>query len=554
MAESTMTRTADGRLHHANLHTLDETVRFHAERQPDVAAVLCEGRVLTYGELHRESSRIAHAIEAAGLRPGARVAYLGKESEHYYAILFGCAKSQTVLVPINWRLTAPEVSHILRDSGSELLFLEQEFAPIIDRVPEAAPATLVRLGTGAATAAPAAPNAPAAPAADGPTAAAVDFAAWYAAHPDTAPQRQADPDTPVAQIYTSGTTGLPKGVVLAHRSFFAIRDALASQGLDWIDWRAGDIALIGIPGFHVGGLWWATQNFNAGVTVVALRAFAARDANALIRELGVTTACVVPAMLRMMLAEPGVTPEDFRTLRKIVYGGSPISEALLEQSLALFGCEFAQIYGLTETGNTAVCLPPADHVPGHPRMKAAGHPYPGVGAKVIDAAGNELPTGEVGEVCLATPARMVEYWGLPDKTRETLVGEWIHTGDAGYLDADGYVFISDRIKDAVIVAGENVYPAEIEGALEAHPGVAEACVVGAPDERWGETIHAFVVAAKDHQPTPRDLHRFLVDRLASFKLPAKYEFIDHVPRNPSGKILRRELRDRFWKDADRKVN
>lgn len=564
MADSTMTRTADGRLYHPDLHTLDETARFHAERQPDVAAVLCEGRVLTYGALHRESNRIAHAIEAAGLRPGARVAYLGKESEHYYEILFGCAKSQTVLVPINWRLTAPEVSHILRDSASELLFVEGEFGSVIDRVPEAAPATVVRLGTGgpAPAATPAASTSTGgAAAADGaaaagavPSAAAVDFAAWKGAQPDSEPHHRASADTPVAQIYTSGTTGLPKGVVLAHRSFFAIRDALASQGLDWIDWRAGDIALIGIPGFHVGGLWWATQNFSAGVTVVAMRAFAARDANALIKELGITTACVVPAMLRMMLAEPGVTPEDFRTLRKIVYGGSPISEALLEQSLALFGCEFAQIYGLTETGNTAVCLPPADHVPGHPRMKAAGHPYPGVRAKVIGADGQELPVGSVGEVCLATPARMVEYWGLPDKTRETLVGEWIHTGDAGYIDADGYVFISDRIKDAVIVAGENVYPAEIEGALEAHPGVAEACVVGAPDERWGETIHAFVVAARGHQPTPRDLHRFLVDRLASFKLPAKYEFIDQVPRNPSGKILRRELRDRFWQHADRKVN
>ncbi|QKW49537.1 long-chain-fatty-acid--CoA ligase [Streptomyces buecherae] len=545
MADSTMTRTADGRLYHPNLHTLDETARFHAERQPDVPAVLCEGRVLTYGDLHRESNRIARAIEAAGLAPGARVAYLGKESEHYYEILFGCAKSRTVLVPINWRLTAPEVSHILRDSGSELLFLEEEFAPVIDRVPDAVPTTVVRLSTGAR---------PATAGEDAPSAAAVDFAAWKGAQPDTEVNHPATPDTPVAQIYTSGTTGLPKGVVLAHRSFFAIRDALASQGLDWIDWRAGDIALIGIPGFHVGGLWWATQNFSAGVTVVAMRAFAPHQANALIKDLGITTACVVPAMLRMMLAEPGVSPADFSTLRKIVYGGSPISEALLEQSLALFGCEFAQIYGLTETGNTAVCLPPADHVPGHPRMKAAGHPYPGVRAKVIDGDGKELPVGTVGEVCLATPARMVEYWGLPDKTRETLVGEWIHTGDAGYLDADGYVFISDRIKDAVIVAGENVYPAEIEGALEAHPGVREACVVGAPDERWGETIHAFVVAVPGEQPTPRDLHRFLVDRLASFKLPAKYEFIDQVPRNPSGKILRRELRDRFWKDADRKVN
>jgi acyl-CoA synthetase (AMP-forming)/AMP-acid ligase II len=220
----------------------------------------------------------------------------------------------------------------------------------------------------------------------------------------------------------------------------------------------------------------------------------------------------------------------------------------------MFGSEFAQIYGLTETGNTAVCLPPADHVPGHTRMKAAGHPYPGVGSKVIDGDGKELPTGTVGEICLATPAHMVEYWGLPDKTAETLVDGWIHTGDAGYVDQDGYIFIQDRIKDAILVAGENVYPAEIENVLERHPGVAEAVIVGAPDERWGEKVHAFVVPVAGQEPSPRDLHRFLVDRLAAFKLPAAYEFIEHVPRNPSGKILRRELRDRFWSDADRKVN
>ncbi|WP_405621147.1 long-chain-fatty-acid--CoA ligase [Streptomyces sp. NBC_00076] len=518
------------RLHHPQLQTLVQTASFHAEHQPTTRAVLCEGRTLTYGQLHRESNRVAHAIQAAGLTPGDRVAYLGKESEHYYEILFGCAKSGTVLVPVNWRLTAPEVSHILQDSGTRLLFLEDEFAPIVEKMPTAPPETIVALGE--------------------------RFTAWKAARPDTDPTTPDDatPDTPVAQLYTSGTTGPPKGVVLAHRSFFAIRDALASEGLDWIDWRAGDVALIGIPGFHIGGLWWATQNFNAGTTVVAMRAFAARQAVDLIRDLGITTACVVPAMLRMMLTEPGVGAKDFTTLRKTVYGGSPISEALLEESLAVLECEFAQIYGLTETGNTAVCLPPAAHVPGGTLMQAAGRPYPGVRGKVIDGEGRELPPGAVGEVCLATPAHMVEYWGLHEKTAETLVDGWIHTGDAGYIDEDGYIFIRDRIKDAILVAGENVYPAEIENVLEGHPSVAEAVVVGAPDERWGEYVHAFVVPVPGQEPSRRDLHTFLVPQLASFKLPARYEFIDSVPRNPSGKILRRELRDRFWGDSARKVN
>ncbi|CAL9657744.1 long-chain-fatty-acid--CoA ligase [Streptomyces sp. enrichment culture] len=527
METSGAPQTRGARLHHPELSTLVHTSRFHAGRQPGATAVICEDRRLTYADLHHRSNRFAHALTAAGLAEGDRVAYLGKESEHYYEALFACAKTGTVLVPVNWRLTAPEVAHILQDSGTRLLLLEDAFTPTVEGMATEPPETVVRLGS---------------------------LATWSSRYDDTEPEFEATPDTPVAQLYTSGTTGLPKGVVLAHRTFFAIRDRMAAAGVDWIDWRAGDIALIGIPGFHVGGLWWATQNFNAGTTVVAMRAFAARQAVDLIRDLGITTACVVPAMLRMMLTEPGVGAEDFTTLRKIVYGGSPISEALLEESLTVVDCDFAQIYGLTETGNTAVCLPPAAHVPGSPLMQAAGRPYPGVRVKTIDARGRELPPGEVGEVCLHTPARMVEYWGLPDRTAETLVDGWIHTGDAGHLDEDGYLFLRDRIKDAILVAGENVYPAEIENTLESHPQVAEAVVVGAPDERWGEYVHAFVVPVSGPPPTARDLHAFLVPRLASFKLPARYELVDAVPRNPSGKILRRELRDRFWSGAARNVN
>ncbi|GAA4660408.1 fatty acid--CoA ligase [Streptomyces chumphonensis] len=529
------------------LPTLVESLRTQAGLRPEHPAVRCGPHTLTYAELLAAGNRVARRLRAAGVRPGDRVAYLGKESERYYEILYGCALSGTVLVPLNWRLTAVEVTHILADSGAALVFLESAFEDLLRQVDEAArPPRHVLLGEDRQDAYARWKSA------DGPA----DAAAADAAVPGGTAADLVEPtaDTPVVQLYTSGTTGLPKGVVLAHRSFAAVRTAMAEAGVDWIDWRPQDVSLVGIPGFHVGGLWWATQNLAGGATIVALPAFTARDAVLALREHGVTTACVVPSMLRLLLAEPQVEQADFSGLRKIVYGGSPITEDLLERSLAVFGAEFAQIYGLTETGNTAVCLPPADHRPGQPRMRAAGRPYPGVRVKIVDEKGAELPVGRVGEVCLATPARMVEYFGLPERTAETLVDGWVHTGDAGHVDEAGYVFIQDRIKDTIIVAGENVYPAEIEDALEKHPGVADAVVVGAPDEHWGERVHACWVPAPGTPPTRRELHRFLSERLAAFKLPAAYEEIAHVPRNPSGKILRRELRDRLWAGRDRKVN
>lgn len=523
-------------MYYPNLQTVAATVEFHADRQPDTTAIVCAGHRLTYAGLHRESNRVARAITAAGLRPGARVAYLGKESVHYYEIVFGCAKSATVLVPINWRLTAGEVDHILRDSGSELLFVEHALLEVAEKVRTDLP----RLGPIVEL--------------DPPDTADVGFAAWKAEQPDTEVRPGTGPDDPIVQLYTSGTTGLPKGVVLAQRSFFAIRDALARDGLDWIDWRDGDRSLIGIPGFHVGGIWWAMQGFNAGITNVAMPRFDSAGAVRLIRELGITTACVVPSMLRLMLGEPGVDAADFGTVRKIVYGGSPIAETLLKDALDVVKADFAQIYGLTETGNTAVCLPPADHVPGSPRMRAAGRPYPGVRVKIVDETGSPVPVGQVGEVCLHTPARMLEYWGLAEATENTLIDGWIHTGDAGCLDEDGYVFICDRIKDMIIVGGEKIYPTEIENVLNKHAAVADVAVIGVPDDRFGEAVHAFVALRSGEQAGPRDLVVFLKDRIAAFKIPSRFDFVEAVPRNPSGKILRRELRDQFWSDRDRKVN
>lgn len=522
--------------HFPQLRTIDAAIAFHAGQRPHQDALRCEDRRVSYAGLHQRSNQVARALIASGAVPGTRVIHLGQESEYFYILLYACAKSGTVLVPVNWRLAVPEVEHVLRDSGARFVFAEPEYAPVVERAAEGLAATPAVIWVTAA--------------ADG----GGGLGQWAASASRADLGRIADPEDVLVQMYTSGTTGLPKGVVLAHRTFFAVRDALASAGLDWIDWRDGDVSLIGVPGFHIGGLWWALQGFNAGITNVALRMFTRASAIACIRDHRVTVTCMVPAMLRLMLAERPAIDADFGSLRKVVYGGSPIGEALLEQCLDRIGCEFAQIYGLTESGNTAVCLPSAEHVLGGPRMAAAGRPYPGFALEIRNDDGEVLPAGKIGEVWIRTPAHMVEYWGLPEATARTLVGGWLRSGDAGYLDADGFLFICDRIKDAVIVSGENVYPAEIENVLAKHEAVIEAAVIGIPDQRWGEALHAFVVLAPGAKASVRDLVQFLSGRIADFKIPASYAYVDNLPRNASGKILRRELRDTFWQDKARKVN
>ncbi|MEV6233286.1 fatty acid--CoA ligase [Saccharopolyspora shandongensis] len=516
--------------------TLDARLAFHAASRPEQTAILHNGNRTSYAQLHRESSRGACALRAGGLGKGARVAYLGKESESYYELLFACAKSGVVLVPINWRLAADEAEYILRDSSAELLFVEQEFLPVaqqlLPELPELRKLVLLDCADPA-----------------GPT-----VAEWKESGAAAEEPSGSHTDDPIAQMYTSGTTGYPKGVVLAHRTFFAVRGLLDEHDLDWIDFKPGDRSLIGISGSHIGGIWWATQGFNAGITNVVIRSFTSGEALDLFRSSGITTACMVPAMLLMLLAEPGASSEDFATLRKTVYGGSPISESLLQRCIDTLKCDLAQIYGLTETGNTAVCLPPQDHVPGSPRLRAAGRPYPGVELRIIDEGGNPVGPGVIGEVCIKTPAHMLEYWRLPDATAGTLIDGWVHTGDAGYLDEDGYLFIQDRIKEMIIRSGENIYPAEVENAISAHPAVLDVAVVGVPDERWGEAVQAFIARRPGASVAPHEIRAFLRGRIADFKIPTKYEFIDAVPRNPSGKILRRVLRERFWGERERAVN
>ncbi|MEU3409449.1 long-chain-fatty-acid--CoA ligase [Streptomyces sp. NPDC006670] len=524
--------------------TLAARAALHARTRPDQPAVVCEDRALTYGELHRESNRTAHALLAAGLAAGSRVGYLGRESERYYDLALGCAKSGAVLVPVNSRLTVGEVEHVLRDSEAELLFVEREFRPLVDKLRPVLPGLreVVEM--------------------DSDRHVAGGFLDWKAGRPDTEPPTAgaAGFDDPVAQLYTSGTTGLPKGVVLAQRTFFTFIADTRAAGVDWIDWRPEDRGLSCFPGLHTAGFGWFMHAFNAGATTVVMRQFVADEATRLIERHRITTLWAAPAMLRMMLAERGTTRETFRSLRKVVYSGSPIDRELLLACIDVLGCALAQGYSSAEAGSFLTVLAPEDHTADSRVLGSAGRAVPGVTLRILDGEGRPLPPGEVGRVVVRSPARFLGYWRLPEATAQALSGEaeesgepgqWLAMGDMGHVDEDGYLFLADRVNDTIIVAGQNIYPTEVEHALRAHPAVAEVSVYGVPHPDWGEAVRAAVVLRPEAAGTaPREFLRFLNGRIAGFKIPTGYDLVAELPRNPTGKVLRRVLRERFEAAAD----
>ena len=265
---------------------------------------------------------------------------------------------------------------------------------------------------------------------------------------------------------------------------------------------------------------------------------------------------MVPAALQIVVRQPRARQVDYSRMKYILYGASPIPLDLLRECMEVFGCGFCQQYGMTETTGTIVYLPPEDHDPaGNQRMRAAGLPLPGVEIKVVDADGNEVPRGEVGEVATRSYANMAGYWKLDEATASTIGSDgWLRTGDAGYMDEDGYLFIHDRVKDMIISGGENVYPAEVESAVYGHPAVAEVAVIGVPDEKWGEAVKAVVVPKPGMTIDPDEIIAFARSRIAAFKAPKSIDVIAALPRNASGKILRRELRAPYWAGKTRQVN
>ncbi len=525
------------KINNDEISTLADLSSVQARKFPDSRALVFEDKALTYLQLDRQSNQVANALLALKIQPGSRVAILAKDSPKSYEILFACAKIKAVLVPINWRLAASEVSYILNDAEVELLFVDSEFHNLVKSIERelAGIKTFITLEKTAEN--------------------WLNYTHWCQQYRDVSPEITLEANDVAVQLYTSGTTGKPKGVQLGHYSFFAVAKEWTRQGQNWMNWRQTDKSLLVVPFFHIGGLWWAIRGFVAGAENILLSAFNPREVLEVIGKYSITKAGMVPAMIQVLLCEPQCQETDFSSLEYVLYGGSPIAESLLREAMKTFSCNFVQIYGMTETGNCAVCLPEEAHTSSNTNLlKSVGKPFPGVSVVIVDSQGKELPPSQIGEIRIKSPANTISYWNLPEATAKTLVDGWIHTGDAGYFDEEGYIYICDRIKDMICCAGENIYPAEIENIIYEHPAVSEVAVIGVPDEYFGETVKAIVVLKDWLESTALDIVNFVRGKIADFKLPRSVEFTDSLPRTPSGKVQKGKLREKYWQGYQRKVN
>jgi acyl-CoA synthetase (AMP-forming)/AMP-acid ligase II len=353
-------------------------------------------------------------------------------------------------------------------------------------------------------------------------------------------RHRADPADCFLQLYTSGTTGWPKGAMLTQGSLAAHNEAVVSEYL----MDESTVNLVAMPLFHVGGTSWALGGMYAGGLTIVAREVVPADILKLIKKENVTHAFFVPAVIQMLLAQEGVA-DATAGLQVIGYGGSPMPAPLLEKTLSALSTPLYSVYGMTEMSGVFCVLGPEEHRDPERRhlRDSAGRPAAGTVVRVVDpSTGEDTAPGHVGEFWVQSRQAMAGYWNNPDATAATFVNGWLRTGDAGRVDEDGYLFIEDRVKDMVITGGENVYPAEVERVLIEHPEVAEVAVVGLPDEKWGETVHAVVTLEDTSDLEAADLIAFSRERLAHYKCPTGITFVEALPRNPTGKVLKRELR------------
>jgi acyl-CoA synthetase (AMP-forming)/AMP-acid ligase II len=501
--------------------TLNQLLQRQVVAHGDKLALCFENDACSYADLDRRAAQIAQGLIAAGVEPGDRVAYLGKNSLAYFEFFLGAMKARAVMVPVNWRLAEREVGYILGNARPKMLLVEESFG---DLATLAAP-HLPRLTSGGST---------------------DSFVAWRDAQTPTTVAAAMDWREPVLQLYTSGTTGRPKGAVLTHRSLFGLRTE-PEKLPEWYRWYPQDVSLIAMPVAHISGTGWGLWTLQHGATGFIAREF---DPKAVFDQMvanRVNKIMMVPTAMQIAARHPTAKKTDFSFLDFIYYGGSPLPADLLRECAEVFHCGFVQMYGMTETSGTIVALAPEDHDPANgDRLNSVGKPLPGVEIKILDESGADATIGVSGEIAIRTSSNMAEYFEMPEATAATIDAQgWLRSGDAGYLDANGFLYLRDRVKDLIISGGENIYPAEVENAIYGHPDVAEVAVIGIPDAKWGEAVKAMVVLKPGKIGDVDDILAYAGQRIARFKLPKSIDFVSGLPRNHSGKLLRRELRAQY---------
>jgi acyl-CoA synthetase (AMP-forming)/AMP-acid ligase II len=515
---------------------ITERGRAHGNRD----AVVGDGRRYTYAQLDRAANRIGHGLRATGVAAGDRVAYWAKNTPEFFEILFGASRLNAPLVVLNWRLAPREVAYILNDCRARVLVLGAGFTGMLDEIrADLRPDLLVLV-------------------LDGDHDGDVAYARWRDGQPADEIGNPSEPGDVALQLYTSGTTGRPKGVQLTHHNCAVAVDT--HQGV--YDLEDSSVQLLPLPVFHIGGLLLGLLGVVAGAcTVVAAEAVPA-DMLALTAAHRVTHLPAVPALLAPYLALAAADGVDLSSIRTVFYGSAPMPESLLRTAMAaLPGVHFMSGFGMTETTAAVTFLSFADHDLSEDqtgaaakiqRLRSVGRVAPTARLRIVDPETlRERAQGEHGEVLVRGELVMKGYWNRPEDTsRAMLANGWFRTGDGGYLDQDGYLFLTDRIKDMIISGGENVYPAELENVIAGLPGVREVAVIGIPHERWGETPKALIVTEPSTGLTEHQVIDHCRAHLAGYKCPTSVVWVDPLPRTPSGKVMKHVLRERFAARAE----
>jgi acyl-CoA synthetase (AMP-forming)/AMP-acid ligase II len=514
-----------------NTFTYGDIVREQASKRPDAPILTYGDETFTYAEMDRSSSQAANALIAAGLQPGDRVAILSKNHPVFYEMAFACSKANTILAGLNWRLAPLEIEAIVADAEPTIIIVadEQRLLLTDKALATSSVKKVISLDT--------------------------EYASWIAAESTVDPRVPAKPDDAVLLLYTSGTTGVPKGAELTNHNMYFTNKLAEVWGF-----TEKSVNLVGMPMFHIGGIGYGSSALVVGGHTILIRESDPALIIAMIEKHRVTHAFFVPAVIQTIINAPGVEQADLSSLELLGYGASPIGDAVLRKAIAVLGCRFTQSYGMTETAGTIVSLPPSDHQPDDPEraalLRSCGKALPWVELALFDpSTKQQVPTGEVGEIWVRTTMNMKGYRNKPKETANTITPDgWLRTGDAAYANADGYLFLFDRFKDMIVSGAENIYPAEVENALYDHPSIAEVAVIGVPSERWGETPKAMVVLKPGMSATPDELIDFARTRLARYKCPSSIEFVDALPRNASGKVLKKDLRAPYWVSHDRGIS
>lgn len=516
---------------------LHDFLDYQARERAEADFAIQGNRRISYSTALAETNRWANAFVSAGLQPGDRIAILSKNSIEYILLYLAASKAGLVSVPLNYWLAPAEWGYILNDAGAKLILAASEYPQAVNPIRNEL-ATVERFV-----------------AIDGPNAGWEDFQGWMAGQPATPPPSFVTADHDLFQLYTSGTTGRPKGAVLTHR---AVTTHFLQMGLAH-DIRPGERLLLVAPLFHVAGLnAGAFPCLAVGGCLYIQADFKPAEVVHALSEERIGIAILVPVMIQACLTRvPDVAERRYPDLRLIHYGASPTAEQTLRRAMEVFGCDFSQGYGMTEMSAGITILTAADHrraLAEKPELLlSAGRPLLGTEVRIVDPTDNSVPNGVIGEVITRGPQMMRGYWNQPEASATALAGGWMHTGDAGVLDDEGYLYIQDRIKDMIVSGGENVYPRVVEEVLYQHPAVAEAAVIGVPDERWGEAVKAIVVLRPGMTATAEEIMEFCRGKVGGFERPRSVDFLEALPRTPSGKVLKRVLREPYWAGQQRRV-